>query len=68
MPANHLIYHRVRFPEIENQVQFADVAEVAVEGFDQAVKDFEGEEFVGVGIEASDEIQTGVPFINDFDI
>lgn len=54
--ANHFVHHGVGFGEVEDQVQFADVAEVAVEGFDEAVEDLEGEQLVGVRVDAGYEI------------
>ena len=56
MPANNFVHNGVRFGEIENEVEFAHIAEVAVEGFDEAVDYFEGEQFIGIGVDAGNEI------------
>ena len=50
MTANHFVHNSVGFREIENEVEFAHVAEVTVEGFDKAVDYFEGKKFVRVRV------------------
>lgn len=52
--------------EVEDQVQLADVTEVLVEDLDEALHEFEDDEFVLVLVDDGDEVEGGVAFVDDF--
>lgn len=51
--------------EVEDEVEFADVAEVLVEDLYEALHEFEDDEFVVVLVYDGDEVETGVSLVDD---
>jgi hypothetical protein len=52
--------------EVEDEVEFADVAEVFVEDFNKGLHHFEYDELVLILVDDGDEVETGVAFVYDF--
>lgn len=51
--------------EVEDQVEFAHVAEVLVQNFHEGLDEFQDDEFVLVLVDDGDEVQAGVPLVDD---
>lgn len=51
--------------EVEDEIEFADVAEVLVENFDKGLHQFQDDEFVLVLVDDGDEVKTGVALVHD---
>jgi hypothetical protein len=51
--------------EVEDKVEFADVAEVLVEYFHEALHQFEHDELVLVLVNNCYEVETGISFVDD---
>ena len=46
--------------EVENQIEFTDVAKVSIQHFDEVVNEFQREEFVVGLVDTEDKVQAGV--------
>ena len=66
VPAQHqLVQHVVRAVELEDEVQLADLAEVAVERFDVQVDGLQGGQLVVAGVYGGREVEGGVAAVDD---
>ena len=54
--------------EVEDEIEFTDVAKIFIEDFDKGVDHFEDNEFVFVFVDNGDEVQWGVSFVDDFEL
>ena len=54
---DHFLHDEVRLVEIENEVELAHVAEVAVENLDEVVNDVEYDQFIVCLLDAAGEVQ-----------
>ena len=52
--------------EVEDQVKFADIAEVLVKNLHKGMDEFKNNEFVLVFVHNCNEVQTSVSFVYDF--
>jgi hypothetical protein len=62
------VEHAVDLIEIEHDVEFADVAEVLVEGLHEEVDELQVQQFVVVDVDADGEVESGVPFVDDLEV
>ena len=58
---DHLFQNEVGLVEVEDEVQLAHIAKVAVEDLDEVVDDVEHNEFVVLLLDARYEVQRGIP-------
>lgn len=61
----HLVEDSVHLVKVEDQIQFADVAEEGVEDLNKEVDGFEVGQFVVVGVDARTEEETCVATVDD---
>ena len=54
------------FVEIEDEIQFADIAEVAIQDFNKGLHEFEDDELVLILVDNCYEIQARVSLIDNF--
>lgn len=52
--------------EVEDEVKFANIAEVFIQNLHKALHEFQHNEFVFIFINDGDEVQAGVTFVDDF--
>lgn len=52
--------------KVEDKIEFADVAEVLVKYFYEALHEFKDDELVFVLVDDGDEVETGEAFVDDF--
>ena len=58
---NHLLQNEVCLVEVEDQVQLADIAKVAVKDLDEVMDDVEDDELVVFLLDAGNEVERGIP-------
>mmetsp|Transcript_23004 Transcript_23004/g.34595 ORF Transcript_23004/g.34595 Transcript_23004/m.34595 type:complete len:203 (+) Transcript_23004:18-626(+) len=66
---NHdLVKDVIRLVKVEDQVQLANVAEIAIEALHEVVDGFESQEFVVVSLDAGDEEEARIALVDDLEV
>lgn len=52
--------------EVEDKIQFTDVAKIFVEDFDECMNEFKDNKFVLILIHNGDKVEGSVAFVDDF--
>ena len=51
--------------KVEDQIQLADIAEVLIQYFDEHLHEFQDDQLIVVLVHDGDEVETGVPLVDD---